>query len=165
MRGNMVTLLTETILQFLSDQPMAFAELKGSDRYPQVGGLVTFYDFQGGTIVMADVCGLPWEENKCVGGFFGFHIHEGGACNGNAEDPFADAGGHYNPDGCPHPEHAGDMPVLIGYHGKAWMAFYTERFTPEEVKGKTVIIHRMSDDYSSQPAGDAGKKIACGMIR
>ena len=143
-------------------KPAAAAEISGSEKYNTLSGRVNFYDTYGGTVVTVQVRGIPKEFEN---GFLGFHIHEGGACNGNAEDPFADAGGHYNPDGCPHPEHAGDMPVLIGYHGKAWMAFYTERFTPEEVKGKTVIIHRMSDDYSSQPAGDAGKKIACGMIR
>ena len=44
-------------------------------------------------------------------------------------------------------------------------AFYTERFLPQELPGKTVIIHSMPDDYRSQPAGDAGERIACGMIR
>lgn len=61
--------------------------------------------------------------------------------------------------------HAGDMPVLEGNRGRAWTAFYTERFTPEQVKGKTVIIHSMADDYRSQPSGDSGEKVACGTIR
>ena len=57
------------------------------------------------------------------------------------------------------------MPVLESAGGKAWLAFYTERFLPDELPGKTVIIHSMPDDYRSQPAGDAGERIACGMIR
>ena len=57
------------------------------------------------------------------------------------------------------------MPVLESAGGKAWLAFYTERFLPQELPGKTVIIHSMPDDYRSQPAGDAGERIACGMIR
>lgn len=56
------------------------------------------------------------------------------------------------------------MPVLMGNHGMAWSEFYTDRFYPEDVVGKTVIIHDMADDFRSQPSGDAGEKIACGVI-
>ncbi|HJA93514.1 MAG TPA: superoxide dismutase family protein [Candidatus Eisenbergiella merdipullorum] len=152
------------MLKFLTVQPSACADMRGSEKYPDIRGLVTFYAFQNGTVVLADICGLPQAEGECAAGFFGFHIHEGASCSGNDTDPFADAGGHYNPASCPHPAHAGDMPVLEASGGKAWMAFYTERFRPEELLGKTVIIHSLPDDFRSQPAGNAGEKMACGMI-
>ena len=161
----MLRLMTDSILQFLANQPRAFAHVQGSEKYPQVEGLVTFYDFLDGTIVMADISGLPHEEETCERGFFGFHIHEGTACTGNEEDPFADAGSPFNPAGCPHPAHAGDMPVLEENRGRSWLAFYTERFTPRDVLGRTVVIHSMPDDYHTQPSGDSGEKMACGVIQ
>ena len=99
------------------------------------------------------------------GNFYGFHIHEGGSCTGDATDPFKDAGGHYNPTNQEHPFHAGDMPVIMGNQGAAWFQFYTNRFYPEEIVGKTVVVHDMPDDFRSQPSGDSGVKIACGRIR
>lgn len=162
----MLKLMTDSMLRFLADQPVAFANMAGSEKYPEIRGLITFYAFQEGTVVMADICGLPQgngEEGESA--FFGFHIHEGASCKGTKEDPFAGAGGHYNPVSRLHPFHAGDMPVLESAGGKAWMAFYTERFRPEELLGKTVILHAMPDDYRSQPSGGAGEKMACGMIR
>lgn len=161
----MIQLMTDSMMKFLVGQPSAFAQVKGSKKYPGLGGMVTFYDFQEGAIVMADICGLPGGEGACGSSFYGFHIHEGSNCTGTDESPFADAGGHYNPGECPHPEHAGDMPVLEGSRGRAWMAFYTERFRPEELRGRTVIIHRLPDDYRTQPSGDSGEMIACGMIQ
>ncbi len=90
--------MTDGILRFLANQPKAFAHVKGSEHYPDVQGLVTFYDLMDGTIVMVDISGLPDTGEPCGGKFYGFHIHEGAACTGNDTDPFADAGTHYNPD-------------------------------------------------------------------
>ena len=72
---------------------------------------------------------------------------------------------HYNPKDCPHPYHAGDMPPLFGNNGEAFMAFMTDRFTVEEIIGKTVIIHSNPDDFTTQPGGNSGEKIACGKIK
>lgn len=138
-----------------------YAILRGSAKYPDLHGKVTFSEVYGGTIVSAFVEGLP-DNGK--GNFFGFHIHEGGSCTGDSSDPFKNVGSHYNPTNAEHPFHAGDMPVLMGNHGMAWSEFYTDRFYPEDVVGKTVIIHDMADDFRSQPSGDAGEKIACGVI-
>ena len=115
--------------------------------------------------MIADVAGLPFEEGTCTEKIFGFHIHTGETCTGNEEDPFADTGLHYNPDSCPHPEHAGDLPPLFGNNGYALTMFYTNRFVPEEVIGHTVVIHDMPDDFHTQPAGDSGSKIACAEIK
>lgn len=63
-----------------------------------------------------------------------------------------------------HPEHEGDLPPLLSDKGTAWMMVYTTRFFPEEVVGKTVVIHDMPDDFRTQPSGNSGEKIACGEI-
>lgn len=148
--------------------PDAYAYLKGSPDYPEIQGTVRFYEYLEGALVCAEVAGLPMKqrtEERCSGDFFGFHLHEGGTCSGNEQDPFADAGMHYNPRQCEHPGHAGDFPVLLGNRGYAWMAFYTDRFRPAEILGRTVVIHREADDFRSQPAGAAGTKIACGVVQ
>ena len=79
-------------------------------------------------------------------------------------DTFADVGKHYNPQNCPHPAHAGDMPPFFSNNGYAVQMFLTDRFTVEEIIGKTIIVHSGPDDFTSQPAGNAGMKIACGEI-
>lgn len=140
----------------------AYASIKGSSAYPNIQGEVHFYGVHGGTIVTVHITGLP--ENSS-GNFYGFHIHEGRSCTGNTADPFKDAGGHYNPEKKPHPYHVGDMPVLMGNKGIVWCEFYTDRFFPEDIIGRTVIIHDMPDDFRSQPSGDSGTKIGCGVIK
>lgn len=156
----MYEMLSETIYPLLNSQPERYARVSGSSKYPKVKGMVLFYRFRRGSVVVADIMGLPDNES----GIYGFHIHEGIACTGNPSDPFADAGNHFNPYGKEHPMHAGDMPVLFGNGGIVWGAFFTERFMPGEVAGRTVIIHDMPDDFKSQPSGASGTKIACGVI-
>ncbi|MGI6086082.1 MAG: superoxide dismutase family protein, partial [Acetivibrionales bacterium] len=131
---------------------------------------VSFYPAHNGTLVVAEVYNLP-QTVPPTGTAppvnpFGFHIHEGNTCEkGSSQDPFQAAMGHYNPGNVPHPMHAGDMPVLFGNNGYAFLSFFTDRFNPAQVIGRTVIIHQNPDDYRSQPAGDAGKRLACGVIR
>lgn len=64
-----------------------------------------------------------------------------------------------------HPDHAGDLPPLMRSNGNAFSAVVTDRFTPSDIVGRTVVIHSNPDDFSTQPSGNAGKKIACGVIR
>ncbi|MDD6094940.1 MAG: superoxide dismutase family protein, partial [Clostridia bacterium] len=116
------------------------------------------------TVVLTEVTGLPSDEGKCRGHIFGFHIHEGEKCSGNEKDPFAHTGTHYNPGECEHPNHAGDMPSLFGNGGIALSLFLTDRFSVREVIGRTAVIHSMPDDFTSQPSGNSGEKIACGEI-
>jgi len=146
-------------------RPDAKAGIKGSNAYPNINGNISFYQTKDGVLVSAEVLGLPHGETPCSGGVFGFHIHEGDSCTGNAEDPFADTKGHYNPDGCKHPYHAGDMPPLFESDGRAFTAFLTNRFKVKDIIGRTVVIHGMPDDFLTQPSGNSGKKIACGKIR
>jgi len=154
----------------LSRTPDAQAEITGGPLAPNVRGTVSFYEVQGGSLVVAEVYNLPKmtapEGNSPPVGPFGFHIHEGTSCEiGTSTDPFQKAGGHFNPTNMPHPLHAGDMPVLFANdNGYAYLAFFTDRFTPKEVVERTVIIHQNPDDFRSQPAGNAGKRLACGVI-
>lgn len=141
----------------------AVATIKGSADYPELYGYVSFHKVNKGILVTASVNGLPYQDT-CNGGVFGFHIHSGSSCTGLEEDSFADAGMHYNPDNCPHPYHAGDLPPLFGNHGFAYLSFVTDRFTLEEIIGKVVIIHEKPDDFVTQPSGNSGSKIACGKI-
>lgn len=154
-----------------STKPYAAAVLRGNGDNPQISGTVRFYPAAKGTLVVAEVFGLPSEERhggetKPAGPFYAFHIHDGAECgSGSGDDPFAVSGTHYNPEHKPHPMHAGDMPPLLGDNGYAYQAFYTGRFTPEEVAGRTVIVHMHPDDFKTQPSGGAGTKLACGMIK
>ena len=145
-------------------QPQAAAAVNGSEEYPDISGVVKFYTTKNGTLVYADINGLPSAGNRCSQEIFGFHIHEGESCTGNTDDPFADAGAHLNKDNCGHPFHMGDMPPLFGNNGRAVSIFLTNRFTVDDVIGKAVIIHGSPDDFTAQPSGNAGRKIACGII-
>ncbi len=152
-------------LKILTKQrPFAYAQVSGSSEYPGLGGLVKFYSSPSGVLVMAEIYGLPTQTGPCNGKIFGFHIHEGSACTGDEEDPFKDTGMHYNPGKCQHPYHAGDLPPLFSSNGNAWMVVLSQRLIPEELIGHTVIIHSSPDDFTTQPSGNSGKKIACGSI-
>ena len=142
----------------------ATAFVYGSKSYPELRGKVMFQQLQSGVLVTAQVTGLPHKNDPCSSGVFGFHIHEGSDCTGTDADPFANVGSHYNPGGCPHPHHAGDMPPLFENDGFAYLSFLTDRFTVKEIIGKTVIIHSAPDDFTTQPSGNSGQKIACGRI-
>ncbi|MDY3918538.1 MAG: superoxide dismutase family protein [Candidatus Limivivens sp.] len=161
----MRTELSKALGMLLQTAPQASALLYGSDKFPDIHGTVYFYPFWDGTLVAAEAAGLPFMEGSCTEKIFGFHIHEGEQCQGTKEDPFADAGTHYNPQHCQHPQHAGDLPPLFGCGGYAMQLFYTNRFLPHELKGHTVIVHSMPDDFKTQPSGNSGKKIACGVIQ
>ena len=138
--------------------PDAIARIFGSGSYRAVYGIVRFYQRSDGVMVGAEVEGLPRTET----GFFAFHIHAGKSCGGEG---FLDSGGHFNPGGEKHPNHAGDLPPLLSSGGKAYMKVLTGRFHVGEVIGRTVIVHADPDDFHTQPSGNAGTKIACGVIR
>lgn len=142
----------------------AVAFVNGSEKYPDIHGRVLFYQLRRGVIVRAEIIGLPKGSGACNSPIFAFHIHSGGSCTGNADDAFADTGMHYNPDDCMHPYHAGDLPPLFGADGRALSVCLIDRFTVPAIIGRTVIIHLHPDDFTTQPSGNAGSKIACGVI-
>lgn len=144
---------------------IATALVRGIPERPSIKGNVRFQQMNNGVLVTAQIFGLPHSDALCTGGIFGFHIHEGGSCTGNAVDPLADTKGHYNPNDCAHPYHAGDLPPLFENNGYAYLSVLTNRFTVREIIGHTVVIHSQPDDFTSQPSGNSGEKIACGVIR
>lgn len=153
------------LLPALRGRPQAQANVAGSESFPGITGWVRFYQTNEGVIVYAEVSGLPKSVQPCRERIFGFHIHQGTDCGGSGDEPFPDAMSHYDPEDCEHPCHAGDLPPLFGNNGLAVSAFLTNRFLVEDVIGKVVIIHDHPDDFTTQPSGNAGTKIACGVIR
>jgi len=153
----------------LFSRRIACAKIKGGPLAPAIRGIVYFIPVNGGTKVSVEVSGLPPYQSARDGedpiGPHAFHIHEFGNCKiGDPNNPFQAAGGHYDPDKQPHGNHAGDLPVLFSNNGYARMSFFTNKFEVEDIVGRSVIIHQNPDDYRSQPAGDAGKRLACGII-
>ena len=146
-------------------KPNSAADITGGENYPGIRGRVIFRQQKNGVLVTADIYGLPTGETGCDSGVFGFHIHEGEDCGSNGQEPFSNTKGHYNPGDCPHPYHAGDLPPLFENDGYAYMSFLTNRFTATEIIGRTVVIHLKPDDFHSQPSGNSGEKIACGVIK
>jgi Cu-Zn family superoxide dismutase len=138
--------------------------------HPQEGqpvhGVVTFTRVGNRVRVDADVQGLPPNSSH------GFHIHEFGDCS--APD-FSSAGGHFNPEGHMHAgpqtpmRHAGDLGNLeANAQGRATKQLVVDNITlgsgPDNVLGRAVIVHANSDDLKTQPTGNAGGRIACGVI-
>ena len=129
-----------------------------------VKGTVTFMESNGKIHVVADVTGLK-------PGKHGFHIHEKGDCS--APDA-ASAGGHFNPTSKAHgapsaaDHHVGDLGNLAAdSNGEAKLDQTFDFFSlegPNSIYGKAVVIHGGEDDLKSQPAGNAGPRVACGVI-
>lgn len=143
---------------------IAVANVKGSTEFPNIRGTVTFEKKNEGVLVTAEISGLPVPNSVCGNNIFAFHIHNGSSCTGNSEDEFANVGTHLDLTGCGHPEHTGDLPPLFSNNGYAYLSVYTNRFKINDIIGRVVIIHDKSDDFTSQPSGNSGKKIACGKI-
>ncbi len=133
-------------------------------------GTVTFTATPSGmTHIVAQLENVPEGEH-------GFHIHETGACD--AADGFESAGGHYT-GGMEHGvlvaggPHAGDLPNLhVGNSGMVEIELFTAAVSTTDdgsnpladADGSAIMIHSGPDDYESQPSGDAGDRIACGVI-
>ncbi|MDP4187695.1 MAG: superoxide dismutase family protein [Bacteroidota bacterium] len=130
----------------------------------QVSGIVTFTRVANGIKIVADVQGL-------TKGRHGFHIHECGDCS--SSDAIS-AGGHFNPEGQSHGSpndkirHAGDMGNLQADDtGKAHLEYIDHVISfsgRNSIIGRSVIIHMSEDDLKSQPTGNAGSRVACGVI-
>ena len=129
-------------------------------------GTVTFTQKGNRVGVEAKVSGL-------TPGNHGFHIHEKGDC-GSADG--MSAGGHFNPTGKPHgnpsvhDHHAGDMPMLVAdAAGHASRSSDLDVMTigsgTTDIVGKAVIVHKDADDFTTQPTGNSGARVACGVIR
>ena len=145
-------------MQCISNRLKAIACINGNGTTSSVKGTVKFFQKSNCVLVVADINCLPHTDTD----FFGFHIHEGSSCSGA---DFSGSKGHYNPSDTAHPRHAGDMPPLMLCGSMAHLSFVTNRFKVSDIIGRTVVIHDMPDDFTSQPSGNSGKKIACGIIK
>lgn len=130
-----------------------------------VSGTIRFTTQGDEVHVDADVYGLK-------PGLHGMHIHEFGDCS--AADG-ASAGGHFNPANHPHgapgpASHPGDLGnIEADANGTARLSLDVPKITvdtePLGIVGRSVIVHELADDLQSQPAGNSGARLACGVIR
>lgn len=127
----------------------------------EVGVALLTEDGTGTVHVNVHVAGLTTGEH-------GIHIHQTGKCTPS----FLAANGHHNPGGAPHGAHAGDLPnLVVNVAGRGHLNATTDRATlsagPLSVfdgDGSAVIIHADPDDYVTQPTGNSGGRVACGVI-
>lgn len=171
MKASIITLATfGSVLLFRADSTCAAAPptvataILSPASGSSVRGTVKFIQEKDGIRVEAEITGLS-------PGKHGFHIHEKGDCS--APDA-SSAGGHFNPTGMPHAgpmdhqRHVGDFGNLeADESGKAKYSrsFSDLKITGEtSILGKAVIVHAKADDLKTQPSGDAGGRVACGVI-
>ncbi|MDP2848163.1 MAG: superoxide dismutase family protein [Humidesulfovibrio sp.] len=132
----------------------------------QASGLMTFRQQGNEVLIQGTFSGL-------TPGAHGLHIHEGGDCGGSAA---RNAGGHFNPTGARHgspaspSHHLGDLPMLTaGQNGsarfQARMPGLTLDNAPTGIRGRTVIVTERPDDFTTQPTGNSGPAVSCGVIR
>lgn len=130
----------------------------------EVTGTVTFEDVEDGVRVEGEFEGLS-------SGMHGFHIHEYGDCSANDG---TSAGGHYNPTdnehGAPDDDerHMGDMGNLEVNEGGSATIDYVDSMIElngsNSIMGRGVVVHGGEDDFESQPSGDAGPRVGCGVV-
>ena len=159
------------------DARIAVARVVGPEGSSSLAsGTVAFVETAAGVFVEYDVRGLDPGEH-------GFHVHETGSCDpadidddGTAE-PAGAAGGHFAPGGSPHgapsdprdERHAGDLGNVTVGEGRSAVGTLTDEVLafdgPTGIVGRAMMVHGGRDDLTSQPSGDAGARVACGVIR
>lgn len=149
-------------MSIVSNTPDAYAMIEGGIAYPDIMGIANFYQtkWNMGVMMEVELSNLP---NSTIYSprFLGMHIHENGNCGNN----FADTGLHYNPTQAAHPYHLGDLPPILNSNGYAYLVFYDGYLSLEDIIGRSIVIHENRDDFMTQPSGDSGNKIACGVIQ
>ncbi len=146
----------------------ATATLQGAPEDADFSGTVTITPDGTGVRIVADVSGVDKD------GTHGFHVHENGDCShGEGSKHFTTAGSHFNPTGVEHacpptePRHAGDLGNIEITGGTGRVDLTTNLLSlsgANSVVGKAIILHSGDDDCKTQPTGDAGDRLACGVV-
>ena len=166
MRYALVLSLLAAVAEAKKAPLSAVAVVRGTAEGSAVSGTVRFTQTGDGLEFVGKISGLP-------AGQHGFHIHEYGLCGDSGKD----AGGHYNPHDAPHGHalkhgpkkaHAGDLGNIVAREdGSAVVSGTIAKLTlsggKRWVAGRAVIVHEKADDFS-QPLGNAGGRIGCGVI-
>ncbi|KMQ51883.1 Superoxide dismutase [Chitinispirillum alkaliphilum] len=147
---------------------IARAQVTGFGEFADIDGTINFSEIaMHGTHILGDIGGL--EPNRT----YAIHIHEFGNCD-TPDDP----GGHFDPGESgrhglpglsPGYAHAGDLPnIIAGPAGIARVDYISNslglRDSPFSVIGRSIVLHEFPDDFTTQPDGGAGERIACGVI-
>jgi Cu-Zn family superoxide dismutase len=163
-----VALLGPALLRGAAAEDAATAKAELKDANAQDVGVASFTQTPSGVLIRLSVRSMP-------GGEHAFHIHAVGKCK---PPDFASAGGHFNPTNTHHgimsgPGHAGDMPNLhIPADGSLDIEVLNTAVTLDKDRpnsvfhpgGTAIVIHAGKDDYTSDPAGNAGGRIVCGVV-
>jgi Cu-Zn family superoxide dismutase len=168
--GHACTIATAALLTALLSGPVAAqsakASLKAADGKDV--GTAELTAVPGGVLIKLNLKGLPPGDHA-------FHVHAVGKC----EPPFTSAGGHFNPNSKKHGlmvadgHHAGDMPNLhVPASGELAVEVVNTDIALEKDKpnsvldadGSAIVIHASADDYKTDPTGNAGDRIACGVV-
>jgi Cu-Zn family superoxide dismutase len=169
MRRSLIWLVTSSTLMLLASPALAVDKASAvlKDASGKEVGSATFASTPSGVLINLDLTAIPPGEHA-------FHIHAVGKC----EPPkFESAGPHFNPDQTKHglmnPQgpHAGDMPNLhVAADGKVQVEVLNPTVTLStesallDEDGAAIVVHAVADDYQTDPAGNAGDRIACGVI-
>ena len=155
-------LFTVGALSRADAQTSATAELR--DSAGEAWGDALLIDMAKGLLVHAELRTVPPGEH-------GFHLHAIGLCEAPT---FASAGGHFNPTGVPHglltPDggHAGDLPnTFVPASGAVTLELIVPGVSLSEIldaDGTALVLHEQADDYRTDPSGNAGKRLACGVV-
>jgi Cu-Zn family superoxide dismutase len=157
----MVLAPTSTVAQDMAEA--RFVDLSGKE-----SGIATLTQTPAGVLFQIEINGLP------PGKWVALHVHENGTCDHKVQHETA--GGHFNPTGTEHGyftvsgPHAGDMPnQKVGSDGRLYAQVLNAMVKLDgdkaAIRGKSLMIHSGPDDYKSQPAGDAGTRQACAVIK
>jgi superoxide dismutase, Cu-Zn family len=140
--------------------------LQGAADDTDFAGTVSVHPEGTGVHIVADVAGVDTD------GRLGIHVHENGQCDhqGEGGKHFTSAGGHFNPTGTEHacpptdPRHAGDLGNIEVSGGKGHLDLSVTNLTLDQITGKAIILHAGEDDCKTQPTGNSGDRLACGVV-
>jgi Cu-Zn family superoxide dismutase len=133
-------------------RPNAHADIKGGAG-SRVSGKVSFFSQNGGSMVTAQIYGLPDGGGNCPGGVYNIYIGNG-QCSQSGWGNFVSP--QFFDNGCSRNLRAGEMPTLVSNNGYAMMSYFTPRYTPSQVIGRSVVI-TARDNYNTV--------LACGNIK